>query len=249
VAFDPATLFAGDAVAQLSAAISMRMAPPPPPASDRTYAAVGWLAGSLVGLAAWVLGVWQAGGWLPFTAVVGGSMVAFGVAWRAYLSGRGRGAGVGLFALVPPLCLVNLFRPAAGVALWPLGFVVSGGALLGLFAAGEPVGAWVNQMFEVTPTPMAIDVQAAATRLQNKDDREAARRALVRAGAAAEPAVLRLLGGKPDATVLAACDVLAEVGTAESVPALRKLADETVSKAVRLEATAAADAIEKRLGK
>jgi hypothetical protein len=250
VTFDPSGLFGGDAVAQLSAAISLRMAPPPLPASDRTYAIAGWVVGTLVGLAAWVLGVWQTGGWLPFVAVVGGAMAAFGLLWRAYLSARGGSWVGGVITLLPPVCVVQLVRPVAGVGLRPLWFVLSGVGLFGLFLIGGPTKRWVDRTFESPKADTAttpFDPDAAARRLENKADREEAKRALLKAGAAAEPAVRPLLSSSADGTVLAACDVLAEIGTADSLPALRKLADDTASKAVRIEATDAADAIRRRL--
>lgn len=251
VAFDTSSLFAGDAMAQLSAAISMRMAPPPPPMSDRIYAVTGWVTGTLVGLVVWVLGVWQAAGLLPFVAVVGGAMVAFGLLWRAYLSGSW---AKGLITLLPPMCLIQLVRPVAGVGLRPLWFVLSGVGLLGLFVVGGPVKRWVDGTFEVQRVDALsvevapLDLNVTAQRLENKADREEAKKSLVKAGAAAELAVRKMLTAKADGTTLAACDVLAEIGTADSVTALRKLADDTTSKAVRIEAASAADAIQKRLG-
>ena len=249
VAFDPSALFAGDAVAQLSAAISMRMAPPPLPTTDRTYAVIGWVVGTLVGLGVWVLAVWQSATWLPYVALVGGGMAAFGLLWRAYLSGRGGAWASGLLTLLPPVCFVQLVRPVANVGLRPLWFVLSGAGLFGLFAVGGPVKKWVDARFDPphAVTRTATDPEASAARLENKSERDAAKAELVKAGAAAELAVRKLLAAKADGTVLAACDVLEEIGTADSVPALRKLADDTTSKAVRIEAASAADAIEKRL--
>jgi hypothetical protein len=252
VMFDAGGLFGGDAVAQLSAAISMRMAPPPLPTTDRTYAVIGWVTGTLVGLGVWVLGVWQAAGWLPYVALMGGAMAAFGLLWRAYLSGRGGSWAGGLLTLLPPICLVQLLRPVEGVGLRPLWFVLSGLGLLGLFVVGQPVHRWVDDTFEVKkvdapPAPAVMDVDTAAAKLESKADREEAKKALVKAGAVAEPAVRKLLAAKADGTVLAACDVLSEIGTAETVPVLRKLADQTPSRAVRIEATTAADAIDERL--
>lgn len=254
VAFDPSGLFAGDAVAQLSAAISMRMAPPPPPTTDRTYATIGWVVGTLVGLGVWVLGVWQAVNWLPYVALVGGAMALFGLLWRAYLCGRGGSWVSGLITLLPPVCLVQLVRPVAGVGLRPLWFVLSGLGLFALFLVGTPTKKWVDQNFDGRstarpPTPSDADLDATAGRLETKGEREEAKAVLVKAGAEAEPAVRKLLSAKADGTVLAACDVLEQIGTAETVPALRKLADDTTSKAVRIEAASAADAIEKRLKK
>ena len=143
VVFAPAGLFAGDVAAELSAAISLRMAPPPLPAADRTIPVVGWFAGTAVGAAAWSLGVWGSAAWLPYAALVGGGMVVFAVLWRAYLTGQ-RGWAKGVAALLPPVCVLNLFRKAEGHGRKPLLFALTGAALCGLFAAGPagpPVGA------------------------------------------------------------------------------------------------------------
>jgi hypothetical protein len=211
------------------------------------------VAGTLAGLGVWVLAVWQSASWLPYVALVGGAMAALGLLWRAYLSGRGGSWASGLLTLLPPICLVQLVRPVAGVGLRPLWFVLSGTALLGLFLAGGPVKKWVDAKFEPTntapPTAAPVDLDATAARLDNKADRDEAKAALLKAGAAAEPAVRKLLASKADGTLLAACDVLEQIGTADTVPVLRKLADDTTSKAVRQEAASSADAIEKRLAK
>jgi hypothetical protein len=125
--------------------------------------------------------------------------------------------------------------------------------LLGLFIAGTPAKKWVDERFDAPRTVLTSltpgDLDTTAERLENKAEREEAKAALVKAGETAEPAVRKLLSSKADGTVLAACDVLEQIGTAETVPVLRKLADDTTSKAVRIEAASAADAIEKRLKK
>jgi hypothetical protein len=148
IAFDPAGRFAGDAIAQLSAALSMRMAPPPPVA-DAAYATFGLGAGTLVGLGLWVMGVWQSAEWLPYTALVGGAMVAFGLLWRAYLSSVGGSWVNGAVTLLPPVCLVQLVRPVLGYGLRPLWFVLAGAALIGLFAVGQPAKRWVDEQIDV----------------------------------------------------------------------------------------------------
>src|SRR6185369_9727506 len=122
-------------------------------------------------------------------------------------------------------CLIQLVRPVNGVGLRPLWFVLSGVGLLGLFVVSGPVKRWVDDTFEtkkvdappaeVTP----LDLTTVAQRLENKADREEAKKALVKAGAAAEPAVRKMLAAKGDGTALAACDVLTEIGTADSMSA------------------------------
>ena len=136
----------------------------------------------------------------------------------------------------------------------PLWFVLSGLGLFGLFIVGMPAKKWVDERFDTPSTALTstihdADLDTTAGRLENKAEREEAKAALVKAGETAEPAVRKLLTAKADGTVIAACDVLEQIGTAETVPALRKLADDTTSKAVRIEAASAADAIEKRLKK
>jgi hypothetical protein len=239
-----------DAIAELSATISMRMAPPPEPATDRTVTFVCWVGGLLIGLVAWTGGVFLDATWLPHVALIGGAMAAFGWLWRAYLSGRSGNLLAAGATLLPPVCVVQLFRPIGQYGLRPLRFVATGLALLGLFAVGPAVHAKVGGAFGERSEPLQsepVTAEELANQLGEKATREAARKGLVLLGADAEPAVLPLLGSANEATVLVACEVLEQIGGEKSLAALRKVADEAQTRAVRVEAASAANAIAKRV--
>lgn len=250
VVLSPSGLFTFD-VAELSCAISMRMAPPPEPTADRTTVWSCWLLGAMVGLGTWVMSVLHHPAWLPYTALVGGTMAAFGYLWRAYLSGRGSGPAAGFATLLPPVGLVQLLRPIGGHGLRPLAFVLAGAGLVGLYLSGDRTRTMADEFLgtpEVRPATAELTPAEAVALLERKADREAAKRALVKHGAAAERPLVEALGSKAEPVVLAACEVLEQVGGEDAAAALRTLADDpATTRAVRQEATAAAAAITARL--
>ena len=147
VVLNPTGLFSVDIAAELSAAISMRMAPPPEPAADRQLILAGWLGATVLGLATWALGLLFAPAWLAYSAIVGGLMVLFGVFWRAHLAAK-RGSWLGgIVSILPPICLIQLVRPAGSHGLRPLRFAVTGAVLIALFAVGPKVRAYADQKF------------------------------------------------------------------------------------------------------
>jgi hypothetical protein len=252
-----------DLAAELSAAISMRMAPPPEPSLDPRFTYVGWFGGVALGLTAWFLGVLSSSTWLPYVALSGGAMVVFGLLWRAYLSSRGGNWLAGLATALPPVCFVQLLRPAGQHGRKPLAFVIAGIALVGLFLVGPQAKAYVDANigqktaeFRITPkssSPEADNAvsteelaEQAVAKLGHSDERDQARTQLLQLGVKAEPAVLKLLGNKAESQQLLACGLLEKIGTAQSYQPLRDLAEATTSRAVRVEAAIAADAILKR---
>jgi hypothetical protein len=290
-----------DVAAELSAAISMRMAPPPEPPLDPRFMYAGWFAGVALGVSAWLLSVLSSNTWLPYVALSGGAMVVFGLLWRAYLSSRNGNWLTGLATILPPVCIVQLLRPAGQHGRKPLAFVIAGTALVGLFFVGPQAKAYVDANigekatdFKITPklsieNTVAYYQQASAeeqadllkalheevtssssttrtkaletllkvtpaeaipilvAKLGEPDDREFARTLLQQLGTAAEPCVLKLLGGSFDSQQLVACGLLEKIGTAQSYQVLRDLTEATTSRAVRVEAALAADAIAKRI--
>ena len=58
---------------------------------------------------------------------------------------------------------------------------------------------------------------------------------------------MKQLGATAESQQLVACGILEKIGTAQSYQALRGLAETTTSRAVRVEAALAADAIAKRI--
>lgn len=353
VILNPTGLFAVDIAAELSAAISMRMAPPPEPLSDRQLTLAAWLAGTAVAGLLWLIAVVTAPDLFPFVALLGGSMVAFGWLWRAYLAGRSGHPASGLVTLLPPVAAVRLFVPTPAHGLRPLRFVLAGAVFLGLFVLGPAVrsvfegefGARVDDFpLSVSTTPAArlqkavagkkfddalaelrtlprpngvadadrpgtlrdlialttadrADLRTAALTaladwsatdakpavragltatdteerlaackvadrvlgeesaallaacLADRNDRAEAKAALIRLVAVAESAVLPLLKSDREPVLLAACEVLERVGGAKAAAALTELAEATKSRAVRQEASQAAEAVAERVRK
>jgi hypothetical protein len=147
-----------DLAAELSAAISMRMAPPPEPSLDPRFMYVGWFSGVALGISAWFLGVLSSSTWLPYVALSGGAMAVFGLLWRAYLSSRNGNWLAGLVTALPPVCFVQLLRPAGQQGRRPLAFVIAGVSLVGLFFVGPQAKAYVDANigekttdFKITP--------------------------------------------------------------------------------------------------
>ena len=138
-------MFGADVAAELSAAISLRMAPPPEAALDGRLVWLAWGTGVSLGLLAWVLGIWTSLHALPYVALVSAAMVLFGIAWRAYLSGKRGEWLAGLASALPPICFVQLFRSAGAHGRRPLAFVLGGLFLGGLFAAGPTVKASLDE--------------------------------------------------------------------------------------------------------
>ena len=83
--------------------------------------------------------------------------------------------------------------------------------------------------------------------LTDHEQRADAKAALLRLGVAAESAVLPLLNSAREPVALVACEVLEKVGGANSLAALTELAAATRSRAVRQEASQAAETVGERL--
>lgn len=350
VILNPTGLFAVDLAAELSATLSLRMAPPPEPVSDRQLTMAAWLTGVAVAGVLWLVAVLTAPGLFPFVALVGAAMVAFGCLWRAYLAGRGGNPTAGLVTLLPPVAAVRLFAPTPTHGLRPLRFVLAGAVFLGLFVLGPAVRSVVEGAIGTRIDDIPLDGPTAESRLRkaiaakrhdeivselrqlprpdgvtadertgivrelvaltgaergelraaaltaladwspteakaaaraglvstdgderraacrvadrvlgteaaaglaacltDREDRPDAKAALIRLGAVAEESVLPLLASDREPVALVACEVLERVGGPNAVAALRGLAETTKSRAVRQDASQAAEAIGERL--
>ena len=85
--------------------------------------------------------------------------------------------------------------------------------------------------------------------LADRNDRAEAKAALIRLGAVAESAVLPLLKSDREPVLLVVCEVLERVGGAKAAALLTELAEATKSRAVRQEASQAAEAVAERARK
>ena len=137
VSLNPTGLAAVDIGAELSAALTMRMKPPPDPPADLNLSTGGWLALSGLALVAWVGGVIYDPALLPFVALVGLLMVAFGFLWAASLAGQ-RNWLRGAVTLLPPVALWRICLPFGEQGYRPLRFVLTGLLALALYLVGGP---------------------------------------------------------------------------------------------------------------
>ena len=80
VMLNPTGVFSVDIAAELSAALSMRMNPPPEPSADRRLIIGAWAFGTLAALGLWLGGLFYNPECLPFVALLGGAMLFFGLA-------------------------------------------------------------------------------------------------------------------------------------------------------------------------
>lgn len=144
VVMNPTGLFSVDMTAELTAAISMRMKPPPEQAIDRRIIVGAWAFGTLSALSLWLGGLFYNPECLPFVAIVGGAMLAFGVLWRAYLISQDESVLKGLISLLPPFNIVRLFQKSGENGHRPLRFAATGAVALALFSTGAAARSYVE---------------------------------------------------------------------------------------------------------
>ncbi len=144
VMLNPTGMFSVDMAAELSAALSMRMDPPPELSIDRRLIVGAWAFGTLAALALWIGGLFYNPECLPFVALLGGVMLFFGLIWRAYLVGREESVGRGFLSLIPPLSIYRLFQKAGENGHRPLRFAASGAVVLALFATSATARSFVE---------------------------------------------------------------------------------------------------------
>jgi hypothetical protein len=136
-----------NAVAELSAAISMRMAPPPEPKTERMVIACSAAVAFATGVLIWGYSVLQDAAYLPFVLVVGIAMMVFSILWRAYITAKASGLGWSLLSILPPFCVIQLLRPAREYRLLPLMCFTAGTLLGGFFMIGADVKASIDTAF------------------------------------------------------------------------------------------------------
>ena len=162
VMLNPTGVFSVDIAAELSAALSMRMNPPPEPTVDRRLIIGAWAFGTLAALGLWLGGLFYNPECLPFVALLGGAMLFFGLAWRAYLVSRDETLTRGLLCLVPPLSIYRLFQKAGENGHRPLRFAASGAVVLALFATSATARSFVGTSFSDRPKSSGDSTTPAA---------------------------------------------------------------------------------------
>ena len=165
VVMNPTGLFSVDMTAELTAAISMRMNPPPEQAIDRRIIVGAWAFGTLSALSLWLGSLFYNPECLHFVAIVGGAMVAFGVLWRAYLISQDESVLKGVISLLPPFNIVRLFQKSGENGHRPLRFSASGAVALALFSTGAAARSYVES--KPASGPVATSATETADKLRS----------------------------------------------------------------------------------
>ncbi len=165
VSLVPTGMAGVDLNAEVAANLTMRMKPPPEPAADLALTTGGWLVTSAAAGLLWLVGVFFNPGLMPFVAVLGALMLAFGFLWAAYLAGR-TSPTRGLLTLLPPVALWRIWQPFGDNLHRPLRFVLTGALALALSVVGGPAhqgieAALATLDFERAPAPAARENLAA----------------------------------------------------------------------------------------
>ena len=172
VSLEPTGLAAVDLAAELTAALTMRMKPPPDPPADLALTTGGWLLLCGAAAVAWLTGVFFQANALPFVAVIGALMFAFAYVWCAYLAGRNNRMR-GLLTLLPPVNLWRITQPFGDNAHRPLRFALTGLLCLALYWVGVPARAGMQSIykaFEFERTSLAADVEPIPKKLRRIGD-------------------------------------------------------------------------------
>jgi hypothetical protein len=199
-----------DLNAEVAAKLTMRMKPPPEPAADLALTTGGWLLTSAAAGLLWLVGVFFQPGLMPFVAVLGALMLAFGFFWAAYLAGR-TSPTRGLLTLLPPVALWRIWQPFGDYRHRPLRFVLTGALALALSVVGgtahQSIEAGLASLdFERAPAPAARENLAArltAAAAERKSDA-----ALVELVNLADPEYRAELSAEDTPAIVAALKVL-----------------------------------------
>jgi hypothetical protein len=143
VSLVPTGLAGVDIGAELTAALTMRMKPPPDPPADLALSTGGWLLLSGFGFAFWIAGVLYSVWLLQFVAIIGVLMLAFSYFWSSYLAGR-HNLKKGLVTLMPPVAFLRMWLPFGDNGYRPLRFALTGGFFIVLYFLGYPAREWVS---------------------------------------------------------------------------------------------------------
>ncbi|MGL4424070.1 MAG: hypothetical protein ACRCZF_25670, partial [Gemmataceae bacterium] len=170
VAFAPTGIESADIAAELTAALTMRMKPPPEPPSDLKLSTGLWLTLSAVGLSLWAFSLVYSPHAIVYTALIGIVEIVIGYFWVAYIAGR-RNPMQGAIALLPPINAIKMFRPTSIMGYRPARFAVTGVALLGLVAAAPLLRPFTQKLLgmdEATAPPVVFIDDSWATKLRDQ---------------------------------------------------------------------------------
>jgi len=136
VVFNPTDVESSDIAADLTAALTMRMKPPPEPPSDLRLSTGMWIILTAIAISLWMFCMMaNMLDPLKYVAIIAIFELLVGYFWIAYLAGH-RNTLRGLTTLLPPVWICRAVESNPYQGYRPLRFVLTGLALLLLFVAG-----------------------------------------------------------------------------------------------------------------
>jgi hypothetical protein len=154
-----------DCMTQLTAAITMRMKPPPePPVADLKLSTGLWIVLTMLGFLLWTTTVIYQGGPVHYVTAIAVVLLTIGFGWVAYMAGR-QNPLVGVLTLFPPVAIFRLFNGDGRDNHRPLRYVLSGLLLLALVYVHPFARTVVRNAFgmdEHKPVSMPVDVSPVA---------------------------------------------------------------------------------------
>jgi hypothetical protein len=153
-----------DAMTHLTAAITMRMKPPPePPAPDLKMSTGVWMFLTALGLVLWLATVIYQGGPLHYVTAIAVIQLSIGIGWIAYIAGRQHWIH-GVLSLFPPVAIFRLFNGDGRDNHRPLRFVLTGLLFLALVYANDIAREAVRRIFGMEESqPSKLTNQAQVT--------------------------------------------------------------------------------------
>jgi hypothetical protein len=221
VVFDPTAVDSQDIAAELTAALTLRMKPPPEPPGDLPVSTGVWLAATAAAVTLWAYAVLYRPPLLPVVGALGVIEIILGYGWVAYHAGR-RDPRRGLLALLPPAAVAKLVRPSPTLGYGPLRFVLTGAAVVGLALAGPAVGPAAQRALGLLDPPPAGPAEPPAdtplVRIAEAEQQRSMQPLVDVLGALADPAALLAPGADRPAVAAKlhalAADPRADVRTA-----------------------------------
>lgn len=154
----PTGVESADLAAELTAALTFRMPPPPEPPGDLKLSTGLWLTLTAVGASLWLYSLLYNPLVASYAALIGVVQFAMGYAWVVSLEGR-RERRLGWLTLLPPVALDRLLRPRSSQGYRPLRFVITGVILFALVLLAPAIRPKVQRfvgMDEEVPQPVSV---------------------------------------------------------------------------------------------
>lgn len=161
VVFNPTDVESSDIAADLTAALTMRMKPPPEPPSDLRLSTGMWIILTAIAISLWLFCMMaNMLDPLKYVALIAIFELFVGYFWIAYLAGH-RNTLRGLTTLLPPVWICRAIESNPYQGYRPLRFVLTGLALLLLFVVGP-------QMQPSIYAAIGMDAEAPAAAKETK---------------------------------------------------------------------------------